>query len=50
MSYLCPGKEAETVSDDFIALSDVTETVGIAPTEDGVVRINIYSDPILGKA
>jgi hypothetical protein len=27
MSRLCPGKEAEMVSDDFIAVSDVTETV-----------------------
>ena len=27
MSCLCPGKEAEMVSDDFIAVSDVTETV-----------------------
>ena len=26
MSCLCPGKEAEVVSDDFIAVSDVTET------------------------
>ena len=27
MSCLCPGKEAEMVSDDFIAVFDVTETV-----------------------
>src|SRR5689334_4225939 len=26
MSCLCPGKEAEMVSDDFIAVSNVTET------------------------
>src|SRR5215469_347664 len=26
MSCLCPGKEAEMVSDDFIAVSGVTET------------------------
>jgi hypothetical protein len=31
MSYLCPGKEAEMVSDDFIVVSDVTETVVFAP-------------------
>ena len=37
MSYLCPGKEAEMVSDDFIAVSDVTETA-VCDTERGSRR------------
>jgi hypothetical protein len=31
MSCLCPGKEAEMVSDDFIAVSDVAKTEVIDP-------------------
>jgi len=33
MSCLCPGKEAEVASDDFIVLSDVTETA-VSVTSD----------------
>jgi len=33
MSRLCPGKEAEVASDDFIVLSDVTETA-VSVTSD----------------
>jgi len=39
---LCPGKEAKMVSDDFIAVSDVTQTVVCETQKQKVFGVRSY--------
>jgi hypothetical protein len=44
MSCLCPSKEAEMVSDDFITVSGVTETVVFDPWRSSKNVSKTYND------